>query len=119
MFQAVGLLRNLPLDELERTQILWAARLGLWNLDTLSQGGFFDRTPLWFYLLKEAEVRANGNSLGEVGSRIVAETIIGQLRHDPDSYLNHSWTLGDGVRLPNGAPIATIRNFIQFAGIPA
>ena len=54
----------------------------------LNDGGFLETTPLWFYVLKEAEVRANGNSLGEVGSRIVVETLIGQLRADPESYLN-------------------------------
>jgi len=85
----------------------------------LTLGGFFERTPLWFYLLKEAEVRANGNSLGEVGSRIVAETIIGHVRHDPKSYLSEGWSPAQGVRLPSGAPIATIRDFIEFAGIPA
>jgi len=51
--------------------------------DALGDGGFLETTPLWFYVLKEAEVGANGNSLGEVGSRIVVETLIGQLRADP------------------------------------
>ena len=55
---------------------------------TLDDGGFQNTTPLWYYVLKEAEVRANGNSLGPVGSRIVAETIIGQIREDPGSFLN-------------------------------
>ncbi|MGH8513994.1 MAG: hypothetical protein ACREV8_08675, partial [Gammaproteobacteria bacterium] len=32
----------------------------------LEQGGFLQKTPLWYYVLNEAEVRANGNSLGEV-----------------------------------------------------
>lgn len=87
----------------------------------LEDGGFLTRTPLWYYVLKEAEVRANGNSLGELGSRIVAETLIGQLRADPDSYLNQSggWDPRQGVKLENGDPIVTIRDFIRFAGIPA
>ena len=54
----------------------------------LEDNGFLQKTPLWYYVLKEAEVRANGNSLGELGSRIVCETIIGQLLNDPESYLN-------------------------------
>ena len=53
----------------------------------LALGGFLTRTPLWYYVLKESEVRANGNSLGEVGSHIVCETMIGVLYNDPDSYL--------------------------------
>jgi Animal haem peroxidase len=45
-------------------------------------------TPLWYYVLKESEVRHNGNRLGPVGSRLVAETIYAALRCDPESLLN-------------------------------
>jgi len=87
--------------------------------NALTGGGFIQHTPLWFYLLKEAEVRANGNSLGEVGSRIVAETLIGQLRYDPDSYLNVAggWNPAQGVLLPGGDPIVTIKDLFRFAGV--
>ena len=52
-------------------------------------------TPLWFYVLKEAEVRANGERLGPVGGRIVAEVLVGLLSGDPQSYLNvqPTWTM--------------------------
>ena len=33
-----------------------------------------EKTPIWFYVLREAEVRGNGNRLGPLGSRLVAET---------------------------------------------
>jgi hypothetical protein len=45
-------------------------------------------TPLWFYILKEAEHRGGGDRLGPVGGRIVAEVLIGLLRADPASYLS-------------------------------
>jgi hypothetical protein len=45
-------------------------------------------TPLWFYVLKEAERRGGGDRLGPVGGRIVAEVLIGLLRADPTSYLS-------------------------------
>jgi Animal haem peroxidase len=45
-------------------------------------------TPLWFYILKEAEHRGAGDRLGSVGGRIVAEVLIGLLRADPASYLS-------------------------------
>jgi hypothetical protein len=45
-------------------------------------------TPLWFYILKEAEHRGGGDRLGAVGGRIVAEVLIGLLRADPASYLS-------------------------------
>jgi hypothetical protein len=56
----------------------------------LSEAGLAAETPLWYYILKESEVRNNGNRLGPIGSRIVAETISAALRHDPNSYLNRS-----------------------------
>ena len=43
--------------------------------------------PLWYYILKEAEVMHHGHHLGEVGSRIVAETLIGLAWNDHYSYL--------------------------------
>ena len=45
-------------------------------------------TPLWFYILKEAEVMENGVHLGPVGGRIVGEVIIGLLQLDRHSYLS-------------------------------
>jgi hypothetical protein len=50
--------------------------------------------PLWFYVLKEAEVEAGSAHLGPVGGRIVAEVLIGLLSGDPLSYLSvhPAWT---------------------------
>ena len=87
----------------------------------LDAGGFIQNTPVWFYVLKEAEVRANGNSLGELGSRIVVETQLGIMRNDPGSYLNAlgGWDPSKGVKLANGDPIVTIRDFFAFADLAA
>ncbi|MFC7494647.1 MULTISPECIES: peroxidase family protein [unclassified Nocardioides] len=43
--------------------------------------------PLWYYVLREAQVRANGRHLGPVGGRIVAEVFLGILARDPSSYM--------------------------------
>jgi len=53
-----------------------------------------DSTPLWFYILREAEKRADGKRLGPVGGRIVGEVFIGILEGDPMSYLRQDpdWT---------------------------
>lgn len=48
---------------------------------------FADHAPLWYYVLRESKVRANGRRLGPVGGRIVAEVLIGLLAADPLSYL--------------------------------
>jgi hypothetical protein len=45
------------------------------------------RAPLWFYVLKESEVRMKSAQLGPVGGRIVAEVLIGLLAGDPLSFL--------------------------------
>ncbi|MEI7057804.1 heme peroxidase family protein [Nocardioides sp. CCNWLW239] len=45
--------------------------------------------PLWFYILKEAELLAGGRHLGPVGGRIVAEVFLGLLALDPTSYLRN------------------------------
>ena len=50
--------------------------------------GWVGETPLWYYVLKEAEVRAGGEHLGPVGGRIVAEVLIGLLDADLGSYRN-------------------------------
>jgi hypothetical protein len=47
-----------------------------------------EETPLFYYILKESEVRNNGNQLGPTGSHIVAETIYAALKADSTSYLN-------------------------------
>lgn len=47
-----------------------------------------DRAPLWWYLLREAEIRADGNRLGPLAGRIVAEVVVGLLRADPTSILH-------------------------------
>ena len=59
--------------------------------------GLTAQTPLWYYILKEAQVEAGGQRLGSVGSRILAETFIGLLQADGASFLNQpGWqpTLG-------------------------
>jgi hypothetical protein len=50
--------------------------------------------PLFWYVLKEAEVLTGGKRLGELGSRIVAEVFAGLLAGDPDAYINAmpAWT---------------------------
>ncbi|MBK8567194.1 MAG: hypothetical protein IPN76_28685 [Saprospiraceae bacterium] len=45
-------------------------------------------TPLWYYILYEARKLQEGKRLGPVGSRIVAEVIIGLIQGDKTSFLN-------------------------------
>lgn len=49
--------------------------------------GWTAETPLWLNVLKEADARGDGDRLGPVGGRIVAEVLIGIIRNDPESFL--------------------------------
>lgn len=52
------------------------------------QLGFASATPLWYYILREAMVQNEGNRLGEVGSRLVAETFIGLIENSATNVLD-------------------------------
>jgi hypothetical protein len=52
----------------------------------LGSAGWSGETPLWLYVLREAEHRGDGDRLGPVGGRIVAEVLIGIIDADPASY---------------------------------
>jgi hypothetical protein len=80
------------------------------NLSDLTgiKEAFEHNTPLWYYILKEAEIKNQGKTLGPVGSRIVLETFVGILLEDGHSYLrqNPLW------RPPSG-PEFGMPEFIQ------
>jgi Animal haem peroxidase len=58
-----------------------------------SSAGWSSETPLWYYILREADVRQGGDRLGPVGSRIVGEVLVGLLDLDPSSvrHAPESW----------------------------
>jgi hypothetical protein len=80
-------------------------------------------TPLWYYVLCEAQARGDGKRLGPVGGRIVAEVLVGLVEGDPASYLrqNPLWTPADSGLLANGKPITTMADLVTFVqhGDPA
>jgi hypothetical protein len=58
------------------------------------------KTPLWYYVLKEAEL-LGGERLGPVGGRILAETFLGALLHAPNSFFRlkgEAWQPPQGRR---------------------
>jgi hypothetical protein len=63
--------------------------------------GWDGETPLWYYVLREADVGGDGDRLGPIGGRIVADVLIGIVQADPESYLavDPVWTptLGKGI----------------------
>jgi hypothetical protein len=83
-----------------------------------------NRTPLWFYILREAAYQQNGERLGELGSRLVCETMIGLMKQDPNSYLNNMHdpavkVNGIDVNSGYGGTIKQLTNILEFAGVAA
>ena len=58
------------------------------DLADLQPHGMDRSTPLWFYVLREADVVERGLRLGPVGARIVAEVLIGLIEGDRESFLS-------------------------------
>jgi hypothetical protein len=102
-----GVLGAPPLD---------AQQLGLGgDLTQAIRDELLTATPLWYYVLCEADAVHAGRCLGPVGGRIVAETLVGLLVSDPQSYLaaQPSWT----PELPGAAKDDfTMADLVRFTG---
>jgi hypothetical protein len=77
-------------------------------------------TPLFYYVLKEAELKGKGLTLGPVGSHIVSEVIQTALEADPDGYMavaGPEWEL-PRWRFPSGArrPVNSLIGIIRLIG---
>jgi Animal haem peroxidase len=79
---------------------------------------FLSSTPMWFYVLHEAYVRAGGEHLGPVGGRIVGEVIVGLLKADPDSLLNQTeWRPLIPMRASGKVSMQDILDFAGVSGV--
>ncbi len=108
--QAVARLLGLPV--LTEQQLRGA--VGERQAAELEAGAFLDRTPFWYYVLAEAAAHG-GAHLGPVGSRIVAEVLIGLVRRSEDSILR---TPGWTVSLPSQTPGRfELADLLRFAGV--
>lgn len=89
--------------------------------DLSELGGYgigLDRnTPLWYYVLKEADIIGGGQHLGPVGGRIVGEVIIGLLRNDRDAYLSSQPNWRPTLPSSSGAGFFKMVDFLTFAGV--
>jgi Animal haem peroxidase len=91
------------------------------QLADLKPYGLDTRTPLWFYVLKEAELLgvgeqgSGGARLGPVGGRIVGEVFIGLLQGDSLSYLRQDplWV----PNLANSSGKFEMTDLLKFAGV--
>jgi hypothetical protein len=88
--RALGLPSGQDVAQAMSLPLLTAAELDLdaINLPAAGKALLKAHTPLWYYLLREAEVKGAGEHLGPVGGRIVAEVLVGLLEGDPQSWLH-------------------------------
>ena len=56
----------------------------------IASTGWQGETPLWYYILREADVSTGGNRLGLVGGRIVTEVLVGLIGADATSFRQSS-----------------------------
>jgi hypothetical protein len=84
------------------------------DLADLKPFGLHNRTPLWFYVLREADVTSDGKRLGPVGGRIVGEVMIGLLQGDSTSYLSQD---PDWVPTLGSSGNFTVVDLLKFAGV--
>ena len=102
-----------PMTTAQLTQGLPANEINVLNKNSAT---LLKRTPLWYYVLRESAVLANGNQLGPVGARIVADTFIRILKRDANSFLNV--TGGFTPILPSAtAGDFTFADLMHFAGV--
>ena len=73
-------------------------------------------TPLWYYILKEAEL-LGGQHLGPVGGRIVGEVIIGLIQAERDSYLSVAPNWLPTLPARDGPASFRMTDFLTFAGV--
>jgi hypothetical protein len=105
-------------DALKPEQVAEGAHKAL-----LSDPLLFGKTPLWYYILKEAELLGKGpdgtggHRLGPVGSRIVAETLVGLIRQSPYSILDApGWRPRFGRPAQGGEPaLFEMTDLLKFA----
>jgi len=76
----------------------------------LAEHGWRTETPLWIYLLREADALHDGERLGPVGGRIVGEVLVGIIDADPESFrsVDPAWTPTLPARTPGAFGLADV-----------
>jgi hypothetical protein len=84
--------------------------------------GLFDtrwqnEAPLWFYILREAELQHDGMQLGAVGGRIIAEVLLGLFQYDKQSYLHVQPSFTPTPPIAPQPGQFTMADLLRFAGL--
>lgn len=76
-----------------------------------------ESTPLWFYVLKEAELLERGTRLGPVGAHIVGTVFIDLLRGDRDAWLSQNPRWRPTLPSAGGPGSFRMTDLLNFAGV--
>lgn len=87
-------------------------QLGLGN-----ESGWKREAPLWFYILKEAELQQGGVRLAAIGGRIVAEVFLGLLKLDENSYLSNDPSFRPAPPMAREDGQFLMGDLLEFAGV--
>lgn len=112
--QSIGAVSSAPIADVAP---IFAGKPQLKGFLETNASNFNTKTPLWFYVLAEAE-QGGGESLGELGSWMVAATFIGVLLSDPDSALSRDFHPDHSpLKMPGGGSIDSIEKWMKFAAV--
>jgi hypothetical protein len=78
--------------------------------------GYDSKTPLWYYILKEAELTAKGAHLGVLGSKLVAGVVMAAILRDPDSYRSVDQRWIPTLPGPENSKLFGMADLLRFAG---
>ena len=109
----VGMASGQQVAKAMRVTPLTNAQLGI-----AADRGWGGEAPLWYYVLKEAELPPNNaERLGAVGGRIVAEVLVGLLQRDTTSYLylDPAWKPAPPIATTTGR--FGFVDLLKFAGV--
>ncbi len=109
--------RRMGIRRLTPAELLQGASPTEAQLLQKSNSRLIKKTPLWYYILKESEVKENGERLGRVGARIVVDVFARMLHESSTSYIHSGFT----PTLPRhgGAPAGdfTMVDLLSFAAV--
>ena len=111
-----GMAKQLRIPVMTRTQLTQGLPAAEAAVLRQLNGRLMKKTPLWYYVLREAAVLEGGEQLGPLGAKIVADTFVRMLKRDADSYLNAAG--GFTPFLPAATPgTFTFADLVKFAGV--
>jgi hypothetical protein len=84
------------------------------QIKILKESGFNKRTPLWYYLLAEANAKPKGKHLGAVGSTLLGEVFVSLVQRSEDSILR---TKGWAPTIGRKKGVFDLPELLRFAGV--